>query len=714
MQVSYFFGARHTSPVFVELSDIFAEIKNGKHKKIITTCRQHIRENNKKLYNEMKKRIPCYTVSCRVDVRKDAEETLQEYSGLLQGDFDNVGEDVEELRDKLFADKHVEAAFISPSGNGVKLWIKVENDKSKHLESFKAAEKYFQEKYDLSLDSQCKDIGRLFFQSYDPDAKIKEDAVPLPINGGSDIFFDSETVPETLERDDFERVEEALKLITPDDYDVWMKTGMSVKALLGDDGFTYWDSWSRQSDKYESGEMKKMWDGFTGGAISEGNGGTLFHLAKDTFKFKTITKPPVSVRRKEAKELHKDYLKPDGFVGNLASFIDENSKYPQPILSLAASLTYCGVLIGRKARTEENTRSGLFCAGIAKTSYGKESARFMIKKLDSDAKLKCFGGEKVTSRASIERILSIRPSAIFLLDEFGLFMQAIYSVNAPKYAMEVMTAFMEIFTAQGMYYGQDKASIKEQERIEIDQPCVAIYGTSTPETFWNSLNYSKIRDGSMNRFLIFTAPEERPERRRSRIPAKFPAEILNRVEMFRNMQTNPHSRDNLPSPEPEVFNYSDEAYRVFEKLEDECIRRAEKNDATASMWGRSAEHAKKIALINCLGDNKSEINSEMAEYGCELVRILTENTCIEIDRNLSDNEFEKTSKKVERLIRDSGENGISSSELTARTRFLRNARHRKEILEDLQGANLVVLMRKEAEGRGRDREVWFAVDQTLS
>ena len=723
MKVSYFYGVEEKKPVYKEIDDVFQEITNGTHKDIISVCRKELANGDKKKYDSFKRRLPAYTISCRTETRK--ADSLVEYSGLMQGDIDKLDsilfedKDAEEVRDELFKDKHVEAAFVSPSGRGVKLWIKVVPDATKHTESFTAAEKHFKETYGFTLDPQCKDVARLFFQSYDPSARRKNNAIPIPLQEPEEILFDATDVKaETYLLDDTERAAQALQNIPNDDYEKWLKTGMSLKSLLGDKGFALWDSWSSTSGKYIQSEMRSKWESFKGGDITEGEGGTLFHLAGDTFRHKPISVPPTYKKKGEDidRAIHKDLLNPPGFVGDFAKFVADNSKYPQPELTLGASLAYTGVMVGRKGATEENTRSNLFIAGLGKTGSGKESCRYFIKKFDSENEMNCFGAEKVTGRAAIERVLAWRHSSLFLIDEFGLFMQAIFSDNAPKHAVETMTAFMEIYTSSGgPYFGQDKASLREQERFEIDQPCCSIYGTSTPDTFWSSLNSGKIRDGSMNRFVVFNALDNRPKRQRLRLLQKFPKVLCDRAKLFKSMSIDNSSSGNVKEqvakPNPEIIVYTDDAYQVFEKLEDECSRLSEKG-ATGAMWVRVAEHAKKIALINTIGDNKSEINAERAEYGCELMKVLTRNTCMDIQRNLADNEFERLSKKIERMIREAGTDGITTSELTARTRYLRNSRQRKEILEDLQSASLVVCM-KTGSGGGRPIEKWFVTDTHL-
>ena len=54
-------------------------------------------------------------------------------------------------------------------------------DAEEHLQSFLAAERYFKEEYELRIDPQCKDLCRMCFMSYDPDAYFNPDALVLDV-----------------------------------------------------------------------------------------------------------------------------------------------------------------------------------------------------------------------------------------------------------------------------------------------------------------------------------------------------------------------------------------------------------------------------------------------------------------------------------------------------------------------------------------------------
>jgi hypothetical protein len=71
------------------------------------------------------------------------------------------------LQDKetLSKNKYVYSVFISPSGNGLKILIKIPADPDNHKNYFNSLEKYFNSPY---FDKTSKNISRVCYESYDP------------------------------------------------------------------------------------------------------------------------------------------------------------------------------------------------------------------------------------------------------------------------------------------------------------------------------------------------------------------------------------------------------------------------------------------------------------------------------------------------------------------------------------------------------------------
>ena len=71
----------------------------------------------------------------------------------------------------------------------------------------------------------------------------------------------------------------ALYSIPADDRETWVTMAMAIKADRGEAGFTMWDTWSRQSDRYKAADARAVWRSVkpTGGITIA----TLYHMAKE-------------------------------------------------------------------------------------------------------------------------------------------------------------------------------------------------------------------------------------------------------------------------------------------------------------------------------------------------------------------------------------------------------------------------------------------------
>jgi hypothetical protein len=100
------------------------------------------------------------------------ESGLIEHSGLICIDFDHL-QDLDQVRQLLVSLPFVMACFVSPSGDGYKVIIRI--DPVLHAESFVALERFFAA-HQLEVDTQCIDVSRACFISHDADAYYNEGA----------------------------------------------------------------------------------------------------------------------------------------------------------------------------------------------------------------------------------------------------------------------------------------------------------------------------------------------------------------------------------------------------------------------------------------------------------------------------------------------------------------------------------------------------------
>ena len=122
-------------------------------------------EKRKPERQELKKGLPAICFSGTFNKRTDA--SLLEHSGLICLDFDGYLKQKELLQDKetLSKNKYVFSVFISPSGNGLKVLVKIPADAENHTNYFNSLEKYFNSEY---FDKTSKNLSRVCYESYDP------------------------------------------------------------------------------------------------------------------------------------------------------------------------------------------------------------------------------------------------------------------------------------------------------------------------------------------------------------------------------------------------------------------------------------------------------------------------------------------------------------------------------------------------------------------
>jgi hypothetical protein len=163
--VTIFQNIRDTeTPFFRDVHVILERIKDGAGatKELVKKIRL---EKRKPERQELKKALPAICFSGTFNKRTDA--SLLEHSGLICLDFDGYLKQKELLQDKetLSKNKYVFSVFISPSGNGLKVLVKIPADAENHTNYFNSLEKYFNSEY---FDKTSKNLSRVCYESYDP------------------------------------------------------------------------------------------------------------------------------------------------------------------------------------------------------------------------------------------------------------------------------------------------------------------------------------------------------------------------------------------------------------------------------------------------------------------------------------------------------------------------------------------------------------------
>ncbi len=155
---------------------ILDEIRTGKYKPGIIYLRKSLAENKTEAYNKAKKSLPAFTPSGKfVGGRK--LEFLADYSSCIILDIDKLtAADLQNAKNLAAQSEFTYASFISPSGNGLKILVKINSDKANHKEAFLLVQALYENILKLEIDKSGKDVTRLCFYSWDENLYLNENA----------------------------------------------------------------------------------------------------------------------------------------------------------------------------------------------------------------------------------------------------------------------------------------------------------------------------------------------------------------------------------------------------------------------------------------------------------------------------------------------------------------------------------------------------------
>jgi hypothetical protein len=177
VDVSFFYDTKDTSPKTRRCLTIVDDIENCENSETI----EYLRSLEDADYKEEKKiRLHAFTPSGTFYPTRKAEN-LENHTGLYVLDFDDVP-NLSEVILSLQQDPYTLVLFVSPSGKGLKLIVRVRGLKTseQHKAMFPVFERYYRQ-FGITPDPQCKDVSRLCFVSSDANLYRNEEAVMFSV-----------------------------------------------------------------------------------------------------------------------------------------------------------------------------------------------------------------------------------------------------------------------------------------------------------------------------------------------------------------------------------------------------------------------------------------------------------------------------------------------------------------------------------------------------
>lgn len=552
-------------------------------------------------------------------------------------------------------------------------------------------------------------------------------------------------------------VQAALEHIPNDDlhYDDWIRIGLAIKGAVGDAGLSLFEAWSRRAPKSgKSGQRDtptKVWRGLP--PPKKIGAGTLYYFASqngwvpdhdlilngavadavasvpvgsvtleaealshnaasfDAGKWDKLEKassnPNKDACEKQATSTNEIIADAGGVLAGLVEWMCETAIYPQPFLALAAAICAVGAAAGRRYSGPWDTRTNVYCIGIAESGSGKEHQLTCLNNLFFAADLiELFAGEEIASGTAVESTISSRAVQLFQIDEFGHFMKSIMNPRATSSHRRDVLVKLTKYTgaATRLVKGTEYANKKERERIDVHEPCVCLYGTTVAQPLWEAFGSGALKDGSVARMLFFQSPENYPSACKPGRSRDVPAELV--AGMRRIIAGQAHENeigfkaakgqmlDGRNRPSLIDVPYSREADALADELatRQTNLKRANEVSGYAPVWARWLEHINRLALIRAVSRDQTGPMIEVADlrWALALVEHCIGTLVREAEAHMADSQYEATLKRLLDVIRRRGE--MTGRELARASQWL-SRRDRAELIGQLEESGLIIVQK---------------------
>ncbi|HHK40933.1 MAG TPA: DUF3987 domain-containing protein [Planctomycetaceae bacterium] len=373
-----------------------------------------------------------------------------------------------------------------------------------------------------------------------------------------------------------------------------------------------------------------------------------------------------------------------GFLRQVMDFTLSAAPYPNVALAFCGAMALQSFLAGRKVCTPGDLRTNIYLLALAGSGTGKEFPRKVNAQILFRVGLAGSLGDKFASGEGIQDALVRTGAMLFQNDEMDGVLRQINLDNENR-RESIPNVLLTLYTsANDIYPIRVKAG--QKETIHVDQPHVTLFGTATPQHFYESLSKRMLTNGFFARLSIIDVGRrgagQTPGSARS-----VPDSVLEIAQWWADFRP---GSGNLESfhPEPREVPFDPEAEEAVEQLrlltEAEYDRaEAARDEVAQAAWSRTCENAKKLALIYACSENHIEpvIRLPAVEWATSLAMHQTRRQLYLAATYVAENPFHADCLKLLRKLREAPERTLPHSVLLKRMKM--KAKDFRDLIETL-------------------------------
>jgi len=375
-----------------------------------------------------------------------------------------------------------------------------------------------------------------------------------------------------------------------------------------------------------------------------------------------------------------------GFIAQVMDFTIASAPYPNLGLAFCGAIALQSYLAGRKVQTATDLRPNIYLLALASSGTGKDFPRKVNSRVLFEIGHVAALGDKFASGEGIQDALARTSAMLFQNDEMDGVLRQI-NLDRENKRESIPNVLLTLYTsADAVYPLRVKAG--QKEAASIDQPHLTLFGTATPQYFYESLSQRMLTNGFFARLIIVDIGK-RGEGQKPGSARRLPEEIIETAHWWAEYQPGTRRANLLEMhPEPRIVPHTPEAQDAITSLqrqtEGEYDEAHARNDEVARVaWSRTTENAGKLALLYACSANHENpiIDLAAVEWATAFAMHQTRRQLHLASMYVAENPFHAECLKLVRKLREAPSHELPHSVLLKRMKM--KTKDFRELIETL-------------------------------
>ncbi|MFW6124529.1 MAG: DUF3987 domain-containing protein, partial [Pirellulales bacterium] len=305
-------------------------------------------------------------------------------------------------------------------------------------------------------------------------------------------------------------------------------------------------------------------------------------------------------------------------------------------------------------------RPNIYLLALASSGTGKDFPRKVNSRALFEIGHVFALGDKFASGQGIQDALLRAGAMLFQNDEMDGVLRQINFDKENKHE-SIPNILLTLYTAANDVYPM-RVKAGQKEATHIDQPHLTLFGTATPQYFYESLSHRMLTNGLFARMIVVDIGA----RGRGQLPGSarsLPEPVLEACKWWAEFSPGTRVAGNLYAvhPEPAVAPFTPEAEEALQQLqrqsEDEWNAAHDAGDEPAkTAWSRTCENATRLALLYACSENHAEpvIGLPAVEWATAFAMHQTRRQLYLAATYVAENPFHAECLKLLRKLKEAG------------------------------------------------------------